>query len=171
MASFERLLANVLSSYYWNSCNTLLINQESLPCLEVRKCMQPNITETPLVHLCSSWRVCTKVCLSRTVLTGYGDITVAHKLTAIRDERHAGRSELSLPPGTAFTNWKEHQTFECGPSGDTKVWWASRHSLGNQTVGIKAGVRAIEYHPILWTLSKRCTIHSLSQPSRTHHSG
>jgi hypothetical protein len=83
--------------------------------------MQPNITETPLVHLCSSWRVCTKVCLSRIVLTGYGYITVAHKLTAIKDERHAGSSELSCLHGgrDCIYELERASNFRMQPSGDS----------------------------------------------------
>jgi hypothetical protein len=47
---------------------------------------------------------------------------------------------------------------------------ASRRSLQNQMVGIKAWVRMTEYHPIQQTPGIGALIHSPAEPSGTHHS-
>jgi hypothetical protein len=44
-------------------------------------------------------------------------------------------------------------------------------SLQNQTIGIKAWVHTTEYHPIQQTPGKDTLLHSLVEPSETHHSG
>jgi hypothetical protein len=46
----------------------------------------------------------------------------------------------------------------------------SRHSLLNQTVGIKAWVRTTKYHPIQQTPGIGALVHSPAEPSETPHS-
>jgi hypothetical protein len=48
---------------------------------------------------------------------------------------------------------------------------ASRRSLQNQTVGTKAWVRTIEYHPIQQTPGIGALLHSPVEPFGTPHSG